>query len=186
MAPKTPPKATCQVSGSPVLESQMETPIGVLVVRSCGQGLHSITYPHKVDSDLKPSEGNNAEGQVTVNWLRSYFTNAKGDKTESTTTRLPTFCFPPDESTEFERNVWKILFEKTKIGETLSYGELANLVGNPKAARAVGSAMKKNPIPIIIPCHRVTRANGDVGNYAGGSNIKEFLLQHEQGQRAEL
>jgi methylated-DNA-[protein]-cysteine S-methyltransferase len=65
------------------------------------------------------------------------------------------------------------------FGHTVSYKDLANRTGNPKASRAVGSAMATNPIPIVVPCHRVLRTGGDVGNYGGGVDAKVWLLRHE-------
>ena len=81
--------------------------------------------------------------------------------------------------TEFQKKVWNALKE-IPFGETKSYGEIAKIIGNEKAARAVGMANNKNPIPIIIPCHRVIGANGKLVGYAGGLNIKEKLLKIEK------
>ena len=80
----------------------------------------------------------------------------------------------------------KVLEELIKVpfGETVSYGELAKRTGNPKASRAVGSAMRTNPIVIIIPCHRVLQADGSLGNYsAGGPANKDWLLAFEKQNR---
>lgn len=68
---------------------------------------------------------------------------------------------------------------KTGFGKTLSYGELASKSGFPHAARFVGSVMARNNFPVIIPCHRVVRSDGTIGEYSGGKGIKEFLLRHE-------
>ena len=75
----------------------------------------------------------------------------------------------------------KILYQVSKIkyGETISYKELATKVGHPRSARAAGSANAKNPIPLLIPCHRVIMSNGRIGDYAGGHNLKKMLLNHE-------
>ncbi|MBR2062235.1 MAG: methylated-DNA--[Anaerotignum sp.] len=81
--------------------------------------------------------------------------------------------------TEFQQKVWKALTE-IPYGETRTYGEIAAAVGNPKAARAVGMANNKNPIGIIIPCHRVVGANGKLVGYAGGMEKKAFLLELER------
>ena len=81
--------------------------------------------------------------------------------------------------TEFQQKVWKALTE-IPYGETRTYGEIAAAVGNPKGARAVGMANNKNPIGIIIPCHRVVGANGKLVGYAGGMEKKAFLLELEQ------
>ena len=67
-------------------------------------------------------------------------------------------------------------------GETRSYGEVAQFVGNPRAVRAVGSACATNPLPIVLPCHRVLRSNGSLGGYAGGVEVKALLLELEAGQ----
>lgn len=80
--------------------------------------------------------------------------------------------------TEFQLKVWKAL-QQIPIGETRSYGEIASIIGNPKASRAVGMANNKNPIPIFIPCHRVIGANGSLVGYAGGLEIKKYLLEKE-------
>lgn len=82
------------------------------------------------------------------------------------------------EGTDFQQAVWKAL-QEIPFGETRSYGEVAKSIGNPKAARAVGMANNKNPIPIFIPCHRVIGANGKLVGYGGGLNIKEHLLKIE-------
>ncbi|KAB0350583.1 hypothetical protein FD754_015440, partial [Muntiacus muntjak] len=92
------------------------------------------------------------------------------------------FCVPAGvgiEQASFTRQVlWKLL-KLVKFGETVSYQQLAALAGNPRAARAVGGAMRSNPIPILIPCHRVVCSSGAVGNYSGGVGVKEWLLAHE-------
>jgi methylated-DNA-[protein]-cysteine S-methyltransferase len=81
--------------------------------------------------------------------------------------------------TEFQRKVWNALKE-IPYGETRSYGEIAKVIGNEKASRAVGMANNKNPIAIIVPCHRVIGANGKLVGYAGGLDIKEKLLNLEK------
>ena len=81
--------------------------------------------------------------------------------------------------TEFQKKVWNALKE-IPFGETRSYGEIAKIIGNEKASRAVGMANNKNPIAIIVPCHRVIGANGKLVGYAGGLDIKEKLLNLEK------
>ncbi len=81
--------------------------------------------------------------------------------------------------TLFQRQVWKAL-QTIPYGETRSYKQLAELIGNPKACRAVGMANNRNPIAIIIPCHRVIGADGKLVGYGGGLPIKEYLLELEQ------
>lgn len=82
--------------------------------------------------------------------------------------------------TEFQREVWSEL-QRIPFGETIHYGELARRVGRPKAIRAVGQANGRNPIPIVVPCHRVIGANGTLTGFGGGIETKRQLLDHEQG-----
>ena len=85
--------------------------------------------------------------------------------------------------TPFQRSVWSRLCE-IPYGETISYGELAERVGNPKASRAVGLANGRNPIAIIVPCHRVIGADGSLTGYGGGLERKTWLLEHELRHRS--
>jgi O-6-methylguanine DNA methyltransferase len=80
--------------------------------------------------------------------------------------------------TPYQKRVWKELL-KVPYGKTLSYGRLAKRVGNPKGARSIGMAVSRNPIGIIIPCHRVIRSSGEIGGYASGTFRKKWLLEHE-------
>ncbi len=81
--------------------------------------------------------------------------------------------------TPFQCRVWSAL-QKTVYGETVSYSELARLIGNPKACRAVGAANARNPLPIIVPCHRVIGSNGKLVGFGGGLELKQALLDHER------
>ncbi|MHB1088405.1 MAG: methylated-DNA--[protein]-cysteine S-methyltransferase [Acidimicrobiales bacterium] len=84
------------------------------------------------------------------------------------------------DGTDFQRTVWREL-SKIPFGETITYRELAHRVGSPKAFRAVGQANGKNPIPIIVPCHRVVASDG-IGGYAGGVTMKHALLEFERAR----
>jgi len=89
--------------------------------------------------------------------------------------------FPPldlSNGTTFQRNVWNTL-RKIACGQTKSYGEIARAVGKPKAVRAVGGACGANPIPVLVPCHRVLAANKKLGGFSGGLNWKRNLLACE-------
>ncbi len=86
--------------------------------------------------------------------------------------------------TSFQKSVWKEL-EKIPFGKTKTYGEIAKAIGNPKAGRAVGSACNKNPLPIIVPCHRVIGANGKLTGFACGTETKEWLLKHEAEMKGQ-
>lgn len=88
--------------------------------------------------------------------------------------------FPPLDlvGTDFQKSVWRAL-QKISVGKTKSYGEIAVSMGKPKAVRAVGGACGANPIPILIPCHRVLAANGKLGGFSGGLDWKRALLARE-------
>jgi methylated-DNA-[protein]-cysteine S-methyltransferase len=86
------------------------------------------------------------------------------------------------EGTEFQRRVWEGL-TRIPYGETWSYAQLAGKVGNPKACRAVGLANGRNPVAVIVPCHRVIGANGTLTGYGGGLDRKRWLLDHETRNR---
>lgn len=83
------------------------------------------------------------------------------------------------EGTRFQKQVWNALLE-IPYGETRSYQDIAIRIGNPKAVRAVGGACNRNPIGIIVPCHRVVGKNGSLTGYAGGIEYKKILLEHEK------
>ena len=86
------------------------------------------------------------------------------------------------EGTAYQQRVWKLL-TTIPFGETWSYGKLAKAMGAPNASRAVGAANGKNPLWIIVPCHRVIGADGSLTGYAGGISAKKWLLAHEQRQQ---
>jgi methylated-DNA-[protein]-cysteine S-methyltransferase len=79
----------------------------------------------------------------------------------------------------YRRTVLEALSREVPYGQTVSYKDLAERTGNPKASRAVGSAMATNPVPIVVPCHRVLRTGGALGGYGGGLDTKVWLLRHE-------
>jgi methylated-DNA-[protein]-cysteine S-methyltransferase len=98
--------------------------------------------------------------------------------------RRDTFDLPLETNgTEFQRAVWNAL-EQIPYGETRSYGQIAAQVGRPKAARAVGMANNRNPIAVIVPCHRVVGSGGALVGYAGGLERKVWLLDHEREARS--
>ncbi len=106
--------------------------------------------------------------------LRAYF-RGRAPK------RLPAFDLG---GSDFDRKVWRALLD-IPWGETCTYGALAARLGAPGAARAVGGAAGRNPVPILIPCHRVVAAGG-LGGYSGGAEVKRWLLAHEAGHGPAL
>ena len=119
--------------------------------------------------DLRPALGPVRRSAEAVEQLKAYFAG------ELTNFDLPLVLT----GTAFQRRVWWALAD-IPYGRTESYGSVATRVGNPKASRAVGMANNKNPIPIVLPCHRVIGANGQLVGYGGGLWMKEWLLRHEQ------
>lgn len=107
--------------------------------------------------------------------LKSYFA---GELKEFTLPLAPS-------GTDFMRQVWAALCE-IPYGKTATYGEIAEKIGRPKAARAVGLANNRNPIPIFIPCHRVIGADGSLTGYRGGLEMKKILLDLEKGKYADI
>ncbi|MGC9513031.1 MAG: methylated-DNA--[protein]-cysteine S-methyltransferase [Fidelibacterota bacterium] len=107
--------------------------------------------------------------------LREYFAGHRKD-----------FTFPFKLSgTPFQQAIYQTLYKRVKYGHTVSYGDLASMAGYPGAARAVGSAMKNNPLPFIIPCHRVIKADGTPGQYGGGAAMKQMLINMERVMNGE-
>ncbi|KAL2769095.1 methylated-DNA--protein-cysteine methyltransferase [Daubentonia madagascariensis] len=166
----------------------LDSPLGKIEISGCEQGLHGIRLPGKKTpradamEALSGPEGMTEPLMQCAAWLDAYFH-------EPTTIKelpLPVLHHPVFQQDSFTRQVlWKLL-KVVKFGETVSYQQLAALAGNPKAARAVGGAMRSNPVPILIPCHRVVCSNGTLGNYSGGLAVKEWLLAHEGGRAGKL
>jgi methylated-DNA-[protein]-cysteine S-methyltransferase len=149
----------------------VDTPIGALLVAGDAEAIRRISFP-KNGKRIGPEQGweRSARGPVgeAIRQLRDYFAG-----------RRTGFDLPlAPEGTAFQRAVWRQL-QDIPYGGTISYGELARRVGNPKASRAVGTANGANPIPIVIPCHRVINADGKLGGFGGGLPIKQALLSLE-------
>lgn len=155
-----------------VCYTRMESPVGSLLLAASDAGLVHIIFPHGKNSHPDPEWREDSRPlQKTMQQLRAYFAG-----------ELEDFDLPlSPEGTSFQRSVWQKLCD-IPYGSTISYGELAWRMGNPKACRAVGLANGQNPIPIIIPCHRVIGSNGKLTGYGGGLPIKEKLLALEQRQ----
>lgn len=151
----------------------LDTPIGTLLIAGDANAVLQITFPSR--GKAAKAEAGWVESQrgpvgEAIRQLREYFA---GKRTGFDLPLAP-------RGTEFQRSVWRQL-QEIPYGETISYGELARRVGNPKASRAVGSANGANPLPIVIPCHRVIAGNGTLGGFGGGLPMKQTLLALEQG-----
>ena len=153
--------------------SEMPSPVGPLLLAADDVGLRRIIFMNGRDR-AQPSPDwvlDRSAFAETIRQLKAYFSG-----------ELEAFDLPlAPEGTPFQLQVWRQLCE-IPYGETISYGELARRIGNFKASRAVGLANGANPIPIIIPCHRVIGSNGKLTGYGGGLPIKEKLLALERRQ----
>jgi methylated-DNA-[protein]-cysteine S-methyltransferase len=154
----------------------VESPIGRLMLTSDGAaltGLYMDLYRNKPIKRPDPGVDwvqNATQGALpaAARQLKEYFTGARRE-----------FDLPLKmEGSEFQQRVWREL-TKIPFGKTWSYGQLAKRIGNPNGSRAVGLANGRNPIAIIVPCHRVIGADGSLTGFGGGLDRKEWLLTHE-------
>ena len=144
-----------------------ESPIGRLILECDGDVLIGIWLPHERRHARNDADDVPPVLKETASQLDGYFV---GERTD--------FDVPMElDGTLFQREVWNEL-SRIPYGETISYGELARRVGRPSAPRAVGQANGRNPIPVIVPCHRVLAGNG-IGGYGGGLKVKRQLLAVE-------
>lgn len=144
----------------------LNTPIGVLEIKGDEKGLASVYF---IDSDNKKiSEIIPEELSSAVFQLKEYF---EGKRTNFSLKLSP-------QGTDFQKKVW-LQLQEIPFGKTTSYQQMANQLGDPKVIRAAASANGKNPISIIIPCHRVIGSDGSLTGYAGGLHRKKWLLEHE-------
>ena len=152
----------------------MKSPVGKLLVAGNNKGLHLIRFPKGKKRSLPEHHWveNQKPLQEVVRQLEAYFAG-----------KLKAFSLDICLNvTPFQKKVLTAL-RRVPYGETISYGELAKNIGNPKASRAVGQANSRNPIPIVIPCHRVIGSNGKLTGFGGGISVKQTLLDLEEQYR---
>lgn len=142
------------------------SPIGVIELQATGRSLTSLKL---IEGYKAFTASSNPVIKETISQLSEYFAGQRQQ-----------FHLPLQlQGTEFQKQVWNQLME-IPYGKTISYAELAQAIGNPKACRAVGSANGKNPIAIIVPCHRVIASDKSLGGYAYGLAVKQHLLKLEE------
>jgi len=163
-----------------VLVSTLSTPIGEMFVMETQKGICLLEFEdlkeleQEIQSILQKTKGKLIEGGSNFFALLSEEMGAYFQDCNSP------FSVPLDMlGTDFQKQVWNSLIE-IPVGQTRSYTQLAERIGKSKAVRAVGSANAKNPIAIVIPCHRLIGANGSLTGYGGGIWRKEWLLMHEK------
>jgi len=150
------------------------TPVGVLTLIASDRGLAAILWqddsPRRVRLDPRVENADHPLLLQAEQQLQEYFAGTR-----------QRFDLPLDfAGTEFQRKVWAALVS-IPFGETRSYKQIAEQIGHPSAMRAVGAANGRNPVSIIAPCHRVIGANGKLTGFAGGLDVKAFLLSLESG-----
>jgi len=166
---------------SPVIVAQISTAAGHFGAVVTPQGLARLTFPaepldwcHDWVRRWEPQAEVIADGpglEPVAAQLAAYFAH-----------ELTAFDLPLDmRGTEFQRQVWQAL-TTVPFGQTRSYGQIAAQIGRPKAVRAVGAANGANPVPVIVPCHRIIGSNGTLTGYAGGLELKQQLLALEGRQ----
>lgn len=163
-----------------LISTDYESPVGTLRLVASANGLRAVLWPQDVDAAKQRVKldqsvpGSSAILTQAATELDEYFAGNRGS-----------FDIPLDPvGTEFQLSVWFGLAE-VGFGSTTSYGKQAAALGKPKAIRAVASANGKNPISIILPCHRIIGADGSLTGFAGGLETKAWLLAHE-GQTLPL
>lgn len=153
----------------------MESPVGRLLLAGDGRHLTLVGFPAgkgvvTPQADWQRTDEGFAEAKGQ---LQAYFAGSRQDFDLSLDLR----------GTDFQRTVWRELM-RIPFGTTISYGELARRIGHPAASRAVGAANGANPIPIIVPCHRVIGSSGKLTGFGGGLETKKWLLAWERAGTA--
>ena len=165
--------ATAITNPRSLFHTSIDSPIGELLLLGDGEELHGLYM-----------QGGRKPARIAPRWKRSAapFADVRAQLREYFAGERSAFETPLAlHGTPFELKVWRALVE-IPYGETASYGEIAARVGRPSAARAVGLANGRNPIAVIVPCHRVIGADGTLTGYGGGLERKRLLLELEHGQ----
>jgi methylated-DNA-[protein]-cysteine S-methyltransferase len=145
----------------------VETPIGELRLVASEQGLREVLWPSREPAEPVSDEGSPVLTEATRQ-LEEYFAGTR-----------ERFSLPLDlHGTAFQRAAWLALAD-IPYGRTVSYAEQARRLGRPRAVRAVGAANGRNPVPIVLPCHRIVGSDGSLTGFGGGLDVKRALLEHE-------
>jgi methylated-DNA-[protein]-cysteine S-methyltransferase len=157
----------------------VESPVGSLTIVASPAGVRAVLWPD--DDARRVPDGARADGARAVPAaVRTIIADAARQLGEYFAGSRTDFDVPLDPvGTDFQREAWMALLQ-IPFGETVSYGEQAERMGDRNKARAVGAANGRNPISIIVPCHRVVGSNGSLTGFAGGIATKQFLLDHER------
>ncbi len=157
-----------------LIQVRIATPEGEFLAEYSAQGLAQLHFPPARTTNPPAATGRAAAAVGT--WHRI----TKAALTAILAGRAPR-TFPPldlSAGTPFQQSVWRAM-QEIPFGQTRSYGEIASAIGKPKGVRAVGGACGANPIPVLVPCHRVLAAKGKIGGFSGGLDWKRTLLERE-------
>ena len=150
-----------------IYRDQLSTPLGTLTLEANDRGLSSVRFPNRAG----PYAGQSSDNPT--------ISQAKRELTDYFAGELKQFSVPLDwQGTAFQQSVWEALTH-IPYGETVSYADIARAIGRPKSARPTGGAVGANPLPIIVPCHRVIGSDQTLTGFTGGLNIKVALLELE-------
>ena len=150
-----------------LFQQSLMTPLGALQLEATESGLSAIRFPSRATKPVETTQTTPVLDHA-IEELTAYF------KSE-----LTRFSVPLDwAGTPFQESVW-VALTRIPFGETVSYNEVAHAIGRPRSARPVGGAVGRNPLPIIVPCHRVMGSNGALTGFTGGLEFKVSLLTHE-------
>lgn len=155
----------------PIFLTQLDSPIGSLTIEASEKGLTEIRLPNTSTQRKTKNQATNLMLRDALAQLKAYF---HGELKSFT---LPLF----PRGTDFQQRVWQQV-QTVTYGETVSYAQIAKAIGKPTASRAVGMAVGRNPLPIVVPCHRIIGSNGSLTGFAGGLETKRWLLTHEAGR----
>ena len=163
--------------------AQTDSPIGPLLVAATSDGLVRLAFEQEGQDVVLADLAERISPRVLE--MPARVDGIRRELDEYFEGRRDHFDLPLDWrlSSGFRRTVLETLYADVAFGRTVSYLELATMVGNPKASRAVGTAMATNPIPVVVPCHRVLRTGGQLGGYGGGLPAKVCLLELESVDR---
>lgn len=162
-----------------LIELPIATTDGIFTARYSERGLAGLNFPKKTAAKRPAGQTESAPEPLPAKiegWHRRTTTALTAVLAGRKAGKLPPLDW--DGKTDFQKAVWGKML-KLAPGETLSYGEIARAIGRPQAVRAVGGACGANPIPVLVPCHRVLAANKKIGGFSGGLDWKQTLLERE-------
>jgi len=157
---------------TPLVELPVQTAEGEFLARYSENGLVELDFPKAGRASSRAEKKKLVPAKI-LGWHALTSTALKNILAGRAAKKLPPLDWAG--KTEFQKSVWRALL-KIPAGGTKSYGEVAAAIGRPKAVRAVGGACGANPIPVLVPCHRVLAANGKIGGFSGGLDWKRRLL----------